>query len=335
MKISYIFISLLFVSLLTSSFQFLFNDNTKTQNEANRKFNNIVINNRNFQRSFVTYDIVKVQNVDQKPNMILLGDSITEISRQGLWCETYGSYSDKISEWWNDTIEVINEGNGGSKIMGVVVQERITKYHPKYVLIMYGLNDVAFYGDVEVFRYHYNRVLNETYQQNPNVTVFISTEIWVNESIYGLLGNYPEDLQEVFRNATLKIANERNITFVDLYPIFYRNNNYSGDDGVHQNELGALIIATALNETFYNLIDESPFSYIDEIQVPRKYNINLNLNLNINLPEETSVNKGENLDFIFPIFILLTFSCMIEVGMFLFIERKKQAKSVLGDILVQ
>lgn len=261
----------------------------------------------------VQYNTVVVQAIDDKPNLVLLGDSITAIKNNTTNFQNC-SYSDRLKDWWND-LDVINEGIGATCMKDVNVQERITKYHPKYLIILYGINDVAKYKNSNNFYDYYNEKLNEIEDKNPNITIFLSTITWANESeVHTQLGDYYESLQVEFKNEIVQIATERNLTLVNLWDKFYRNESLLFD-GIHQNELGALVIATTMNETIGRSLNGSPFSYAYEVQVPKTLNLALRLRLNVEVVED--VNYIPLIAVMFSILIVLS------IIVFLFEERRK------------
>jgi lysophospholipase L1-like esterase len=262
----------------------------------------------------VRYDTVQVQAVDTRPNIVLIGDSITDI--RSSWHSNWDnfSYSDLLAKMWNTSYDVINSGVRGSTMKGLDIDRRITEYHPKYVIILYGTNDIAYYNDPDEFYNYYNANIDEIYRQNPYISIFLSNIMWTNGECR------PESSVIEFNDRISLIASKRNIPLADLFSKFYKNSSLLVD-GLHQNEKGARVIAETFNETFYRLFNSSEFEYTNKIQIEKRFNLNLNLNLRLNF--NTEIEVEENVNYIPLIAVMFSILIVVSISVFLFEERKK------------
>lgn len=170
--------------------------------------------------------------------VVAFGDSLTD----GSACECL-PYPRRLAPMIGKT--VLNTGVGGAIATDDVgrTQEAIDKYHPAFMLILYGVNDL-------IHGYEVAGVASALDQM---------VEICIQNQVVPVLATYPQPIQdhEAFANATLalnarirEIASARDISCVDLEAEFGADPLLYEADGLHPNDAGTQIMALAFADLF-------------------------------------------------------------------------------------
>jgi len=200
-------------------------------------------------------------NLSKYDRICFLGDSITA---NGQWIK-------EISQWFIDNmpqleIGLYNCGLSGARGREMNVKNRFVtdclKYFPKYVVIMYGMNDVEVYShgsddeeskaNVEWGMSHYADALKYYVEECKK---FGATPIICSPTPYNEYGNTPvksyegtdKDL-EILACQAQEIAKENNLLFIDMRSALlkYMDQNPINEDRMHPNDYGHHLMA----ETF-------------------------------------------------------------------------------------
>ncbi|WP_051669203.1 GDSL-type esterase/lipase family protein [Carnobacterium jeotgali] len=172
-------------------------------------------------------------------DIVMVGDSLTQ---RGEWMEL------------TQNTNIKNRGIDSDSVAGVLNRiSTIVKGQPKVVYINIGINDLYRGYDIESVLADYKKIINEIKNESPKTGIYIQSLLPVNNTDY----NHPmnnEDVQS-FNAKIEKIANEEDVTYVNIYSQFANENNelykeYT-KDGVHLS-----------GEGFFKLIDEMS-QYID------------------------------------------------------------------------
>jgi acyl-CoA thioesterase I len=174
--------------------------------------------------------------------VVAFGDSITA----GSICPCV-SYPSRLSGLIGKT--VYNAGVGGSKAEGNVgrTQSVIDNYHPAYMLILYGVNDVITGNGIDGIVGALAQMVSICKQNN----------------VVPVLATYPEPIEDhfVFAGGTLalnssirSLASSEGIKCVDLEAEFMGDNGPDFSlympDGLHPNDAGTQIMTMAFADLF-------------------------------------------------------------------------------------
>jgi lysophospholipase L1-like esterase len=140
-------------------------------------------------------------------DVVFLGDSITQ---GGLWPEIFPG------------IAVKNRGIGGDTTTGVLARlDQIISGQPRAVFLNIGTNDLTHGPEDRRTSYHQYRLIIERIQKNSP-----ATSIYV-QSLLPRAASYREDIED-FNSEIQEMANDLDVTFVNLYPHFL-----SSDGGIY------------------------------------------------------------------------------------------------------
>jgi lysophospholipase L1-like esterase len=152
---------------------------------------------------------------------------------------------------------VYNSGKGGSRISSGVsrTQSTINQYHPGFMLILYGVNDVIHGGNVANVAAGLNQIVNIC-RQNNVVPVLATYPIPIKG--HSLFAGGTAGLNENIR----ALASSAGVPLVDLEREFADPNGVSNfgfvyadpslmmPDGLHPNDMGTQIMALAFADLF-------------------------------------------------------------------------------------
>lgn len=187
------------------------------------------------------YNRVKQFNAEEpigRKDIVFLGNSLTEGGR------------------WTDLLRkghIRNRGVSGDVAMGVYDRlDQILPGQPKKIFFLIGANDVSHDLTTDSIVAVITLVADRIRHESPKTKLFLQSMLPINESF----GRYKKmtgktDMIPVINARLAEVAKERNIPFINLYPLFIEpgtnilREELTGD-GLHLNEDGYRIWAKAL-----------------------------------------------------------------------------------------
>lgn len=110
--------------------------------------------------------------------------------------------------------------------------DKITAYNPNYLFLTYGSNDLEMWtGRVEQFIKKYRETLDYLNEKLPNTKIVINSILPVSEK--ALQKNSAFGYQELFNTELKKLADERNIPYIDMSLHLFDKEKPFESDGVH------------------------------------------------------------------------------------------------------
>lgn len=164
-------------------------------------------------------------------DIVMLGNSLTEGG---------GDWSKRLK-----TKNVRNRGIVGDEIMGIYDRlDQILPGKPQKIFLLTGANDVSHDMSTDSLVTLMDLLVNEIQTKSPETKLYLQSLLPINESFgrYKKLNGKTNQIPEI--NAKLKeLAKKRNITFIDLFPLFTeKNTNILREkittDGLHINAEG-------------------------------------------------------------------------------------------------
>lgn len=174
-------------------------------------------------------------------DIVMLGNSLTEGG---------GDWSKRLK-----TKYIRNRGIVGDEIMGIYDRlDQILPGKPRKIFLLTGVNDVSHDLSTDSLVTLMDFLLTEIQTKSPETRLYLQSLLPINESFgrYKKLTGKTDQIPEI--NAKLKeLANKRNITFIDLFPLFTeKKTNILREkltaDGLHLNEEGYRIWVKELKE---------------------------------------------------------------------------------------
>ncbi|MBU0761919.1 MAG: lipase [Candidatus Altiarchaeota archaeon] len=168
-----------------------------------------------------------LQSSDKPVEVVFLGDSITA---GGDWNGLFGvSYIKNAGVDGDTTDDILSRLNS------------VTRYKPKKIFLMMGINDLLLGKNVSHVLANYETALGKIKTESPDTTVYLQSVLPVHIGVPGRQNVI--DLRVIALNNKLKsLADGDKTFFIDLYPSFCRSDsklykNYSAD-GLHLNSGG-------------------------------------------------------------------------------------------------
>lgn len=173
--------------------------------------------------------------------IIFLGNSITDNCE---WAELFQNPN------------IVNRGIGGDDTDGILERiSNITNAKPSKVFIMIGTNDLAYGKTVDYVLSNYQKIIDSIQINSPKTEIFIQSVLPVDQAVHWTRNN--DDLV-LINKGLVKLSAEKNVTFIDLYPLFVvtdpvvkLNPKYSFD-GLHVNGIGYQIWKDAIEKYVSN-----------------------------------------------------------------------------------
>jgi lysophospholipase L1-like esterase len=175
-----------------------------------------------------------------KGQTIFLGNSITEM---GKWKELTGIPS------------VVNRGIGGDITFGVLQRlGEIIQRQPAKLFMLIGINDIGKDIPDEKIADNCRKIIARVKAESPATVIFLQSILPVNPAVRRFPQHYDKEDHVVHTNALLrKVAEESNVRFVNLYPLFLNGQQRLDEslttDGLHLNEKAYKIWVDFLKET--------------------------------------------------------------------------------------
>ena len=208
-----------------------------------------IITSRTFE-SKCTSEKTKVSKFNQNENIVLLGDSITEIY--------------PINDIYDD-MPIVKSGVSGYKTNDILkhIDSMLYQYNPTKVILLIGTNDIM--NDIG------DDMINETISNIEKISQKIkknrrNTKIYI-ESIYPVNRNMKKEMVADRTNEAIQKINDEiekycrknNIIYIDMYDKLIDNNGNFDEkytyDGLHPNTLGYAKITNVLLPYIYDNYD--------------------------------------------------------------------------------
>ena len=186
-----------------------------------------------------------LQFMDEPPvtsqDIVMLGNSLTE--NGGDWGRRLG---------WK---HVVNRGIIGDEVMGVYDRlHQILPGHPQKLFLLIGINDVSHGLTADSIAGLIDHTVERIRRESPQTRLYLQSLLPINESFgrYRLLTGKTDLVPQI--NARLReLARERQIDFIDLFPLFTEPNTSVlrkelTTDGLHLNEDGYRIWVKVLKK---------------------------------------------------------------------------------------
>ena len=191
------------------------------------------------------------------PKILAIGDSITEGTN-------VSSYPNDLQELVGDKMEVINFGVSGSSAQDSAefpyrstdsYQHSLNQDNVKDIIIMFGTNDTSLnsWHNREAFKEGYVDLVDDYIDKYPNSNIYLCT---ISQAFY-LEGHAPgvaeygiqPDNVVIVNEVINEVANELNLTVIDVFSLTNANNRWFFDDGIHTNADGNVGIANLVHQS--------------------------------------------------------------------------------------
>ena len=187
-----------------------------------------------------------VKNEIVNPNILMLGDSITEMY--------------DLNEFYGEDKLIVNSGISGNRADAILndLKARAYIYNPSKVFLLIGINDILWDEASEDYVYEKTiEIVEHVKEKLPNTQIYIESIYPINSEMNNHFN--PVDIDRV--KSTVVKVNEKlkdyskdnpDIKYIDLYSELLNENEelnmaYS-DDGLHPNEEGYKIITDILKK---------------------------------------------------------------------------------------
>jgi len=176
-----------------------------------------------------------------KKDFIFLGNSITA-----------GTDWDKLL----NLPQAKNRGISGDITFGILerLQEVIDR-KPAKVFILIGINDISRNIPDSVILHNYKTMIQRIIKESKKTHIYFSTLLPVNSSFEKFKNHYGKDNHILWLNDEIRKLEAKNVTIVDLYPVFVDDNKRLRaeltKDGLHLISEGYKVWAEYLNANDY------------------------------------------------------------------------------------
>lgn len=161
---------------------------------------------------------------DQKKEIVFLGNSLTEA---GEWQELF---PDK---------HVVNRGISGDVTFGIYARlDEVVSSKPEKIFLLSGVNDIKRGIPTDIIAASFQRILNYIKEKSPSTKIYLESTFPVNEGMLNASYSKVKNSLVIELNNRLKtIAEQSNVTFIDLHPLLSDENgqlkkDYT-TDGIH------------------------------------------------------------------------------------------------------
>lgn len=174
-----------------------------------------------------------------KNKVVFLGDSITEMFN--------------VSEFFPE-VQVANRGISGDYSDSIVDRlDSIIVDKPPKIFIMMGINDLYKFKDSNRLIENYETVFKKIREQSPDTKIYIQSILPINNDLFtkDISNNDIVRLNKLIK----ELSTKHNATFIDLYPLFEKNNQLNKEftcDGVHLKGDAYLILVNKIKEYVIN-----------------------------------------------------------------------------------
>lgn len=174
-------------------------------------------------------------------DIVMLGNSLTENG---------GDWGEKLQKK-----NIINRGIVGDALEGIDRRlHQILPGHPAKLFLMAGVNDLSHGLSPDSIASLTRRVADRVLRESPSTKLYLQSLLPINESFerYKLLSGKTEEIPAINERLS-RLAREKNIEFINLFPLFTEKGSSTLDpglstDGLHLNDEGYRIWAKALRK---------------------------------------------------------------------------------------
>lgn len=202
--------------------------------------------------SFKAYADKKTVNIVKKeivnPNIVMLGDSITEIYN--------------LNEFYGEDKLIVNSGISGNRIKDISsnLKSRVYNYNPSKVFLLIGINDILWERQSSDYVYeNIIDIVNKIHKKLPNTKIYIESIYPYNEECRKYFGDdapYNSEVFDVIKDVNNRLENFSNEeSFTEYIDVYNKLKNEDGAfdlkysyDGLHPNEEGFKVITEILKK---------------------------------------------------------------------------------------
>lgn len=149
-----------------------------------------------------------------------------------------------------------NRGISGDITFGVLDRLKdIVDGKPAKIFVLIGINDVSRDIPDSVIVGNYKKIISTIRKGSKKTQIYFNTLLPVNSSFLKFKNHYGKDEHILYLNEQIRSMAAKNVTIVDLYPVFLDQNNHLKaeltKDGLHLIPEGYKVWADFLNSTGY------------------------------------------------------------------------------------
>lgn len=161
---------------------------------------------------------------------------------------------------WQELLEmgnVKNRGISGDISFGILERlKEITDTKPAKIFLLIGINDISRNIPDELILKNYSKIVSRIRSESPNTKIYLQTLLPVNHIFDKFKNHYGKDNHILYVNEAIrKMADQKMIFVIDLYPHFLDENNRLKSelthDGLHLTATGYQVWAKLLKEGNY------------------------------------------------------------------------------------
>lgn len=191
-----------------------------------------------------------INKISQKENILILGDSITELY--------------PIDDIYND-LPVVKSGVSGYKTTDILseIENMAYRYNPTKIILLIGINDIAYDTSQENLKKtisNIKEIVTKIKTNRCNAALYIESIYPINRELNEnrVVENINESIIKV--NDEIKsICKKRQATYINMHDqLIDGDGNFSSkytDDGIHPNTLGYAKITRVLTPYIYDNYD--------------------------------------------------------------------------------
>lgn len=149
-----------------------------------------------------------------------------------------------------------NRGISGDITYGVLERlQEVIDGKPKKVFILIGINDISRNIPDSLILNNYKVIISRIRKGSKRTQIYFNTLLPVNSSFEKFKNHYGKDDHILYLNSEIKKLVAKNVTVIDLYPVFLDKDNHLRaeltKDGLHLIPEGYKVWADFLNQTGY------------------------------------------------------------------------------------
>lgn len=192
-------------------------------------------------------NVIKKEEI-VNPNVLMLGDSITEIYN--------------LNEFYGEDKLIVNSGISGNRVNDILnnMKSRVYAYNPSKIFLLIGINDILWDNADENYIYDKTiEIVDHIHEKLPNTKIYIESIYPYNNEFRNHYSGEAPDYNRV-ANTIINVNNrlrdysieKKYIKYINLYDSLKNENNefdlrYT-DDGLHPNEEGYKVITDILKK---------------------------------------------------------------------------------------
>jgi len=161
---------------------------------------------------------------------------------------------------WNELLQLPtarNRGISGDITYGVLERlDDVISGKPSKIFILIGINDISKNIPDDTILNNYAKIVDRIQARSPETSIYFQTLLPVNASFGKFENHYGKDQHILYVNEGIrKLANQKDIQLIDLYPHFLDNDNHLKaaltHDGLHLRIEGYQVWAEILKDGGY------------------------------------------------------------------------------------